>query len=55
MDSITTFKRRQRVLVGCQAEPATIVRPDRHSDGWFIVRFDDGGMLCVSVGNLQAA
>jgi hypothetical protein len=52
------FKNRQRVIVtggAGNAEAATIVRPDRQLVGWFIVRFDDGGKLCVASTSLQAA
>ena len=51
------FRRRQRVMVlsGAGDEPATIVKPDKHLVGWYIVRFDDGHKLCVFGSGLAAA
>jgi hypothetical protein len=53
-----TLKRRQRVVIGYamgdQTDLGTIVRPDSHMAGWYIVRFDDGGKLCIHGSNLTA-
>ncbi len=56
----TTFRRRQRVLVGNamggRVDAAVIVKPQKapHAD-WYVVRFEDGSELSAHVSSIRAA